>query len=376
MMMSDQGNITLGNVWGIPIRINPSLFLILALLTWSLAGSLLPAAYPEMTTVGRWLTALLTALLFFAAILFHELAHAWVAQRNGIPVESITLYIFGGIAQLLDKPKTPGAEFRIAAVGPASSLVLAAAFWGLNQAFGDRGYLGASSQWLAYINLVLALFNLLPGYPLDGGRVLESIVWAISGKQETGVKTASAAGQLIAYGLMAFGAYRAFTGDVLGGIWSVMIGFILHNAATAERKAFIQQGQLANTPVSQVMGIVKEPEIPAGITLQGLVEQHILGQGQGSFIVTAAGSPIGVLSLRDVSQVSRERWAQMTAGDVMVPLTDLPRVGVNDELLAAVQLMDANQLLQLPVFDGNRLAGLLTRDEVIHHLRLRAEAGA
>jgi Zn-dependent protease len=376
MVGSGSGNITIGHVWGIPIQINPSLFLILGLLTWTLAGGLLPAAYPEMSDVGRWLTALLTALLFFASILFHELAHAWAARRNGIPVVSITLYIFGGIAQLGGKPKTPGAEFRIAAIGPASSFLLAAVFLGLNQAFGDRGYLGASTEWLGNINLLLAAFNLLPGYPLDGGRILESIVWAITRNQATGVRVASTAGQIIAYGLMAWGAYRIFQGEVIGGIWLILIGFILHNAATAEKKAFVQQGQFAGIPVSQVMGIVREPEIPAGLTLQSLVERHILGQGQGSFIVTAAGNPVGVLNLRDVTQVPRGDWPQVTAGDVMTPLVDLPRVGPGDELLTAVQLMDANQLLHLPVFDGARLTGLLTRDEVIHHLRLRAETGS
>jgi CBS domain-containing protein len=274
------------------------------------------------------------------------------------------------------KPKTPGVEFRVAAVGPASSILLAGLFYGLNELWGDRGYLGASSQWLANINLALALFNLLPGYPLDGGRILESIVWAITGKQATGVRVAATTGQIIAYGLMALGAYRVFQGDVIGGIWLILIGFVLHNAATAEKRAFLQQGQLAGTPVSQVMGIVREPEIPAGMTLQDLIERHVLGQGQGSFIVTADGNPVGILNLRTVAQVPRTEWSQRTTGDVMTPLVNLPRVGPNDELLTAIQLMDANQLLQIPVFDGTKLAGLLTRDEVIHHLRLRAETSA
>lgn len=376
MMGSNNGNITIGHVWGIPIQINPSLFVILAILTWTLATSLLPEAYPELNTTSLWLTGLLTAILFFASILFHELAHALIARRNGVPVVSITLYIFGGIAQLGGKPKSPGAEFAVAAIGPASSVLLAGVFWGLNQLFGDRGYFGASTQWLAYINLILAIFNLAPGYPLDGGRILESIVWGITGKQETGVRVAGTAGQIVAYALIAWGAWNVFNGNLVGGIWSVMIGFILHNAATAEKRAFIQQGQLSGTRVSQVMGNVREPEIPAGLMLQDLVEQHILGRGQGSFIVVAAGNPVGVLSLRDVSQVPRTDWPHMTAGDVMTPLVDLPRVELNDELLTAVQLMDANQLLQLPVFDGSRLAGLLTRDEVIHHLRVRSEVGS
>lgn len=373
---SNSGNFVIGHVWGIPIQINTSTFFILLLITWSLAGGILPDAYPEMPEIGRWLTALLTALLFLASILFHELAHAWEARRNGVPVQSITLYIFGGIAQLGGKPKSAAAEFRVAAIGPLSSLVLSGLFLGINQLYGDRGYLGASSQWLGNINLILALFNLLPGYPLDGGRVLESIVWGVTGKQETGVRVASTAGQIIAYGLMLIGGYRVFQGDVLGGIWSIVIGFILHNAATAERRAFLQQSQLSGTPVAQVMGLVREPDVGAGVTLQELVERHILGQGQGSFIVTAAGNPVGVLSLRDVSQIPRERWAQTTTGDVMTPLGELPRVAPQDELLSAVQLMDANELLYLPVFEGSRLIGLLTRDEVIHHLRLRAETGS
>ena len=288
---------------------------------------------------------------------------------------SVTLYIFGGIAQLGGKPKTAGAEFRVAAVGPVSSLVLAAIFYGLHQGFADRGYFGASSEWLAYINLILALFNLLPGYPLDGGRILESIVWGLTQKQETGVRVAGTAGQIIAYGLIGLGVFRVFRGDVFGGIWSVIIGFILHNAATTEKRVFLQQGRLAGTPVSQVMGIVREPEVPAGLTIQHLVERHILGQGQASFIVTAADNPVGILSLRDISDVPRADWDQTTTGDVMTPLTELPRVSPTDELLTAVQVMDANQLLQIPVFDGSQLAGLLTRDEVILRPRPRSEAG-
>jgi Zn-dependent protease len=376
MTGSNSGNFVIGHVWGVPIQINLSTFLILGIVTWSLADGILPAQNPEMSTADRWLTGLLTALIFFGSILFHELAHAWEARRNGIPVQSITLYIFGGIAQLSGKPKSPGAEFRIAAIGPASSLLLAAVFLGLNQVVGDRGNLGAATQWLGNINLILALFNLLPGYPLDGGRILESIVWGITKKQETGVRVAGTTGQIIAYGLMALGAFIAFQGNVFSGVWLVMIGFILHNAASAEKRAFLQRGQLSGLSVAQVMGIVREQEVPAGMTLQELVERNILGQGQGSFIVTAAGNPVGVLSLRDVARTPRTDWQRLTTGDAMTPLGSLPRVAPADELLDALQLMDANELLYLPVFDNGNLSGLLTRDEVIHYLSQRRQTAA
>ena len=362
------GNIVIGQVWGIPIQINPSLLLILGLITWSLAGGLLPNAYPEMSTTGRWMTGLFTAVLFFGSILVHELAHAWEARRQDIPVLSITLYIFGGVAQIAGKPRSPGREFRVAAIGPASSFVLAGIFFALNRTVGDQGYLGASTQWLALINLMLAAFNLLPGYPLDGGRILESIVWGVTGKLENGVRAAALAGQLIAYVMIGYGFFLAIRGDIFQGIWLVFIGFFLHGAANTERRSLLQQSQLSGVPVSAAMGIVREPNIASNIMIQSLVENHVLSLGQSSFIITVNGSPVGVVTLPDIAAVPREEWSRRNAGDLMTPLNDLPSVAPNDDLLAAVQLMSANELLFLPVFENGRMAGLLTRDEVMRYL--------
>ncbi|MFT4037043.1 MAG: site-2 protease family protein [Thermomicrobiales bacterium] len=370
----NSGNIIIGHVWGIPIQINPSMFLILGLITWSLAGGLLPNAYPEMTTTGRWLTALLTALLFLASILVHELAHAWEARRQGIPVLGITLYIFGGLAQIAGKPKSPGAEFRVAAIGPASSLLLAAIFFLLHRLTGDQGYLGASTQWLGYINLLLAVFNVLPGYPLDGGRILESIVWGITGKQSTGVRAAGIAGQVIAYILIGVGFFRVLRGDLFGGLWSVAIGFFLHNAATTERRNLLQQNQLDGVPVSAAMGLVSEPHIAANITVQSLVENHVLSLGQGSFIITVDRQPAGVLALPAIADTPRDRWATTTCGDLMTPITALPRVAPTDTLLTAVQLMSEHDITFLPVYADGRMTGLLTRDEIFRYLSEKGEA--
>jgi Zn-dependent protease len=365
---NNDGNIVIGQVWGIPIQINPSLLLILGLITWSLAGGLLPNAYPEMSTTGRWMTALFTAVLFFGSILVHELAHAWEARRQDIPVQSITLYIFGGVAQIAGKPRSPSGEFRVAAIGPASSFVLAGLFFVLNRTVGDQGYLGASTQWLALINLMLGGFNLLPGYPLDGGRVLESIVWGVTGKLEKGVRAAAFAGQVIAYILIGYGFFLAIRGDIFQGIWLVFIGFFLNGAANTERRSLLQQSRLSGVPVSSAMGIVREPNIASNVIIQNLVENHVLSLGQASFIVTVNGNPAGVVTLPDIAAVPREEWSRRNAGDLMTPLNELPSVAPDDDLLSAVQLMSANELLFLPVFENGRMAGLLTRDEVMRYL--------
>ena len=364
----NSGNIVIGQVWGIPIQINPSLLLILGLITWSLAGGLLPNAYPEMTTTGRWLTGLFTAVLFFGSILIHELAHAWEARRQGIPVQSITLYIFGGVAQISGKPRSPGDEFRVAAIGPASSFILAGLFFALNRTIGDHGYLGASTQWLALINLMLGAFNLLPGYPLDGGRILESIVWGLTGKLENGVRAASLTGQIIAYIMIGYGFFLAIRGDIFQGIWLAFIGFFLHNAATSERRNLLQQSRLIGVPVSSAMGIVHEPHIASNILIQNLVENHVLSLGQASFIITVNGSPAGVVTLPDIAALPREQWGSRNTGSLMTPLNSLPRVAPDDDLLAAVQVMSDNDLLFLPVFENGHMAGLLTRDEVMRYL--------
>jgi Zn-dependent protease len=321
-----------------------------------------------MTTTGRWMTALFTAVLFFGSILVHELAHAWEARRQDIPVQSITLYIFGGVAQIAGKPRSPGGEFRVAAIGPASSFVLAALFFALNRTVGDQGYLGASTQWLALINLMLGGFNLLPGYPLDGGRVLESIVWGVTGKLENGVRAAAFAGQVIAYILIGYGFFLAIRGDIFQGIWLVFIGFFLNGAANTERRSLLQQSRLAGVPVSSAMGIVREPNIASNVIIQNLVENHVLSLGQASFIVTVHGDPAGVVTLPDIAAVPREEWSRRNAGDLMTPLHSLPSVAPDDDLLSAAQLMSAHDLLFLPVFENGRMAGLLTRDEVMRYL--------
>ena len=368
-------SVNLGRIWGIPIGLHWSLFLVFALLTSSLAAGYFPDQFPELSEPAAWLLAAVTSALFFGSILLHELGHAYVALRNQIPVTGITLFIFGGVAQIGAQAKSPGIEFRVAVGGPLVSLALAVAFgaiWLLDRSFS---YLAAPSFWLARINLLLLLFNLIPGYPLDGGRILRAAVWHFSGNERRGLRVALVSGQLLAFGLMGWGALTILDGRFVDGVWFIFIGWFLQNATAAEQAAATVQGQLQGSTVAQAMGVVDEPEVPGRLKLRQLVDDFVLASGQRHFLVVDDGLPRGLVTLRDVTQVPRERWDWVSVSEVMVPWARLRRVRPDAELLAALAMMDDERVGQIPVVEDDRLVGLLTREEIIHYLRLRAELG-
>lgn len=365
----------LGSVWGIPIGLHWSLLLVFALLVWSLGGGYFPAEYPDLAPTTAYLLAALTGILFFASIVLHELGHAWVALREGVPVRGITLFIFGGVAEIAAAPKTAGAEFRIAVGGPLVSFALFVLFQGLSLLDGSISALAAPTEWLARINLMLLLFNLIPGYPLDGGRMLRAAVWQLSGSEKTGWRVAMASGQLVSFGFIAWGVFRIVQGDVANGVWIAFIGWFLQNATAAENGAKTVQHQLAGTTVGQAMGIVDEPRVPGRMKLRQLVDEHVLAHGQGSFLVVDGDVPRGVLTLPAVTAVPQDKWDWTSVAEVMSPWASLGRVAPTTDLLDALKLMEGNGAGPLPVLDGDRLVGLLTRDEILRFLRLRAEVG-
>ena len=366
----------LGTIWGIRIGLHWSLLLVFGLLTWSLAGTYFPSEYPALPPELRLLLAVVTAVLFFGSILLHELGHAWVALREGVPVNGITLFIFGGVAEIGEPSKTPGAEFRIAAGGPIVSLALWLLFTLIAQL--DRGIdaLAAPSAWLARINLLLLLFNLIPGYPLDGGRILRAVVWHISGSEKTGWKTAMISGQIVSFGFMGFGAFLILGGNVANGIWLIFIGWFLQNATAAEQTAKTVQNQLAGATVRQAMALTEEPRVPSRIKLRQLVDDYVLTSGQHYFLVIDDDIPRGVITLSAVTQVPRDKWDWTGVSEVMTPWASLTRVEARTDLLDALRIMEENKFSHMPVVENDRLVGLLTRDEIIRFLRLRAELGA
>jgi Zn-dependent protease len=367
-------SIKLGHIWGIPIGLHSSWFVIFGLVTWSLAAGYFPTEYPNLPRPTYWLLGAVTSLLFFGSVLLHELGHTWVALRNQIPVRGITLFLFGGIAQIAREPQTPGVEFRIAIAGPLTSFGLAVLFGGLWFLDWRLPYLAAPSLWLARINLIMALFNMIPGFPLDGGRVLRAVVWKISGSFHRATQIAAFAGQLAAFGFIGVGLFTILGGNFFNGLWLVFIGWFLQNAAAASYVQANLQQSLRDVKVAQVM--VRDcPKVAGQIALRQLVEEQVLTDAQRCFIVAEDSRLRGLLTLRDIAAVPRENWNRVTAEEAMVPRERLVGVHPSTELLTALQTMDDANVAQVPVVEGNQIVGMLSREQVLHYIRVRAELG-
>jgi Zn-dependent protease len=368
-------SVKLGKVWNIPIGVHPSWLLIFGLLTWSLARGYFPQEYPGLSLVAHVTMGLLTSLLFFGSVLAHELGHSFVALRNRIPVKGITLFIFGGVAQISQEPRSPGAEFRIAIAGPLVSLLLAGlfgAFWLLAQAIP---FIAAPSKYLMRINFLLAAFNLIPGFPLDGGRVLRSIIWKFTGSFSKATRVASFTGQLVAFGFIGWGVFTIFNGDFFNGLWLAFIGWFLQNAAASTYAQTNLQTALRGLRVAQVMER-DCPQVPSLLTINQLVEEYVLTGGQRCFFVADSGKLRGMLTLRDITQLPKPKWRFTTAEQAMIPLQRLVHVNPNTEVLSAIQTMDDANVNQVPVLaNGEELVGMLSREQVVHYLRTRTELG-
>jgi Zn-dependent protease/predicted transcriptional regulator len=367
-----QANVKLGSILGIPIGLHTSWFLIFGLVTWSLALGYFPDEYPELPGAAYWLLGALTSILFFGSVLLHELGHSVLAQRNGIPVQRITLFIFGGVAQIGQEPRTPGAEFRIAIAGPLTSAGLAIVFGGLWLLDRAIPYLAAPSIWLARINLILAAFNLIPGFPLDGGRILRAVIWQVTRSFQTATQVATFSGQFVAFGFIGVGVFIILGGNLFNGLWLVFIGWFLQNAAAATYAQASLKEQLQGIKVGFIM-TREYPRVSSQTSLRELIDEQILHTGQRYFLVADNGHLIGMLGLRDVAAVPQASWGSTTVEQVMVPWERLSRVGPATELMDALLVMDDRQVAQLPVVEGDQVLGVISREQVLHYIRTRSE---
>jgi Zn-dependent protease len=367
-------NIPLGRIFGIPIGLDYSWFVIFALLTWMLATSYFPAEFKSWPALLYWLVGAVTAIMLFVSVLLHELGHSVVALRYKVPVRSITLFLFGGVAQIGAAPPSAIAEFFIASAGPLVSLILAIFFYAVQPLVGGIEPLLGLAKYLAYINFALVLFNLIPGYPLDGGRVFRAIVWAITGNMRRATLIAANVGRFFAFLFIFVGVWQMLSGNLTGGLWIAFIGWFLDTAASAQVQQVMVQGLLAGHRVSQAMS-PHCAKVPADLTVQDLVDEHILAGGQHCFLVIRGDDTVGLMTLQRIKEVPRPEWATTRVGQIMLPLKQSESVDPDAELGTVLEKLDRDGVNQLPVTRDHRVIGMLSREDVISFLRTLQELG-
>ncbi len=365
------GSFRLGKIAGIDVYVHPSWFIVLVLLTWSLASGWFAQAFAGWSTSTSWIAAFISALLLFVCVLAHELAHALVARAHGLTVKYITLFLFGGVAHMEEEMKRPGVELQVAAVGPLASLLLAFAAFLLGAPL--RGTGSPAEAILGYLvvsNLLLGVFNLLPGFPLDGGRVLHSIIWKVTGNVRQATRIASYVGQGFASAFLLLGIVEFFTGNALGGLWTVFIGWFLLNAAQTARRRVVLQDALQGVPVEWVMN-PRPVTVPANISLQKLVNEYFLREGIQAAPVVLGESLVGLITLADVAGVEPERWSYTPVGHVMRLLEQIAVTTPEQPVHDLLEMMVTRGITEIPVVQEGRLVGLVSREAIPRYLQLR-----
>ena len=358
----------IGRIANIPINLDYSWFLIFVLLTWSLAVSYFPERFPGWAGWEYWLIGAISTILLFVSVLLHELGHATAARRFRIPVREITLFIFGGVAKIQEEPRDAWSEFWIAVAGPLVSLLLGILFLLLMFVNNKPAQLGALFDYLGTINISLFLFNLIPGFPLDGGRVFRAIVWGATNDARKATLTAVAVGRFFAYAFIVSGVGLMFAGQVFNGLWMAFIGWFLENAAVAQQQQQKLRTVLSRYQVQQAM-TPTYTLLPAHLSLETLMQKHILGTGKRAYIVHENGHPIGMLTIHQLKQIPTSEWPRHTIKDVMMPLEQAHTIGPDDDLWKALSAMDSEGVNQLPVIERNEVIGMISRENLVSFLQ-------
>jgi Zn-dependent protease len=372
-----QSQIRLGRIFGIEIGLHYSWIVIALLIVFSLAGHF-------RATNASWgdgvvlLTAVATGVLFFAAIIAHELAHSVMAKLHGLPVRSITLFALGGVSQIEKDAEDAKTEFLVAIVGPLTSFLIGAALLGSSLAAGwtqdvePKTPLLAMLVWLGYINVVLGIFNLIPGFPLDGGRVLRAIVWWVTKNPARATRIAARTGQAVALFFIVVGVYRLFSGAGFAGLWIAFIGWFLLDAAGASYAQVEINERLRGVRVGDVMAR-DCPTVDGRTNLQTFIEDFLLRTAQRCFIVAENGVVEGIITAHEIKEIEPRLRAFKTVSDVMRPIDQLRTVSADTPLIEVLETMGREDLNQLPVVSNGRLEGVISRGQVLRYLQTRTE---
>jgi Zn-dependent protease len=383
----------IGKLFGIRVRVDWSWLLIFVLTTWNLSSTF-GEYHADWGMALTWGMAVAASLLFFVSVLLHELAHSLVARARGIPVRSITLFLFGGVSNIQREPHSPGAEFWMAIVGPLTSLILGGALVVLaglsagplqtlvsspGQVISALGPLTTLLAWLGSVNFTLGLFNLIPGFPLDGGRVLRSLLWAASDNLRRATRWASWVGQGIAWLMivagiaMVFGASLPFFGSgVSNGLWLAFIGWFLNSASAQSYQRVVVRDILEDVEVKRMMRECP-PTVPSAISIDELVHEHVMKADDHAFPVVDDGRLAGLVTLEDVRSRSRDRWNEILVSEIMTPAAELVTVAPETDAAEALERLMARDVRQLPVMENGSLRGCLRRRDIVKWLQLHGE---
>jgi Zn-dependent protease/predicted transcriptional regulator len=357
--------LTLFRVRGIPVRIHPSWLVIVGLITWSLSVGYFPQILPSVSLRTHWAQGFLGALLLFGSVLLHELSHALTAQRYGIPVSGVTLHVFGGVSQLSREPDRPGEEFAIAIVGPLTSFAIAGVLAVLRSLTQPPVAVAAVMSYLILVNTVVGVFNLAPGFPLDGGRLLRAVLWRARGDLGWATRVAGRAGGMFAMFLIALGAFRALGGQFLDGLWLILIGLFLRQGAEGSSRQMALERVLAPLAVRDGM-TPTVITVPPDLSITTAVDDFFWRHHVSSFPVVEGDHLVGIIAVDGLKQLPRECWATTSVRDLMLPVTDALMAAPDDSLWSALQKLSQNGLGRLAVVHHGRLAGYLSIKDVTH----------
>jgi Zn-dependent protease/CBS domain-containing protein len=362
-----RNSVKLFDLFGFSIRIDASWLVIAALIVWSLSAGYFPQVAPDLSQAAYFGLAMVAMLGLFASLILHELAHSLVARRYGLGIGGITLFLFGGVAELSEEPKSAGSEFWIAVAGPAMSVGLAGLFALAAMAAGGVSLVALLLGYLAMINLVLAIFNMLPAFPLDGGRVLRAWLWHRSGDMLDATRRASSAGTVLAFALMGLGLFSALSGGGIGGVWLVLIGFFVLNASQGTYQRMVQQDSLKGRRVAELMTPNPWTASP-GMSLADIAN-HVMVPHAVSFVpVVEGGRVVGYVDTQLMGTIAREEWPRQVAGSVMAPLDPdgivTPRMTAEEALNRLAQ----GPQRKLVVLEGQKLRGILSLRDLMGHI--------
>ena len=360
--------IPIGRIFGIAVDLDYSWFLIVGLLTWMLAVSYYPASF-QGSAAEYWLTGFVTAVLLFVSVLIHELGHSIVAQGYGLRVPRITLFLFGGVSQMAAEPPGAAAEFWIAVVGPLVSFALAAFFWEIEPLLAGAPAWFATAKYLALLNLILGIFNLVPGFPLDGGRVFRAMVWRATGAYQRATAVAATTGRFIGFVMIFRGVWDLLRGDFINGLWIAFIGWYLESAAGAQLQMERAKMLIGEHRVADAMRR-DFPHLDGATTLEEIGERFLMTGRSRYFVVNSSNGERGLVTLATIQSVPRNGWATTTVAQVMTPAEKLNPTTPQAGLWAALEAMGRNGVSELPVMEGNEIVGMLSSEDVLHYLQV------